>query len=604
MKQQYKLNLLAASLVTAFAANVAVAGNIQSSSIAIARETITADTQVVTAPLITYSFQGAINATLQAQTLQVQLVLTNGGTWNAAAAGSIDLYGASISSNGATQAAAVLPGTGGATQPLIGTTTTTGDTLFVTFTIPQGANNNFPTPVIRFNPTAGAVANLKSLFTAPVKTVADCDTNAYTLPVAVKHFTAVTSAGTVANGTTNGVADEHVRAGNNSTGTLLTFPTNIAIDVTKSGQVAGKPGTAKVNPAATTQFVVAADATTQNATLVNLGSVALRQQSTGYDSGLQDTYGYDTTTIGIATAVKNGSVAATASDGFIEAESLAVTVTSTQGFATGSSIYLSTTASCAAAIAGTTTATTAALTATSTITTANLAAMYGNAAAVATATFPAFTAQTVHVCYSVAGVTSAIPPSAFTASAVLKKATAGVLPYLEQNNSCSGALFPLTSGVKIDVRNYATSATNGGWISVIRLINPSEVNTATVYGQLIHSDGSYGGWGALGTLKPRAAKNMTSAEIDALLTGTPVTNGTGYVGGVVAPAASDTGDRLRITADGVGSLRVQNYLYNPDSKNFIEASSTQGVDFDGTTDRAPASEGQYQDQDAQRGLAK
>jgi hypothetical protein len=603
MKQQYKLNLLAASLFTVFGGHVAVAGNIQSSSISIAREAVTDDTQVVTAPLITYSFQGAINATLQAQTLQVQLVLTNGGTWNAAAAGSIDMYGASISSDGTTQVAAVLPGTGGATQPLIGTTTTTGDTLFVTFTIPKGANNNFPAPVIRFNPTAGAVANLKGIFTAPVKTIADCDTNSYKLPVAVRHFTAVTSSATVANGTTNGVADEHVRSGNNSTGTLLNFPTNIVIDVVKSGQVAGKPGTAKVNPASTTQFVAAADATTQNTTLVNLGSVSLRQLATGYDSGLQDPYIYDVTTTGIATAVKNGSVAGTAADGFVEAESLAVTVTSTLGFATGSSIYLSQTASCAAPITGTTTATTTAVTATSTITTTNLAALYSNGLAAATATFPAFTAQTVHICYSVAGATSAIPPSAFTASAVLKKAT-GALPYTEQNNSCSGALFPLSSGVKIDVRNYATSKTNGGWVSVIRLINPSETNTATIYGQLIHADGSYGGWGSLGTLKPRAAKNMTSAAIDALLTGTPVTNGAGYVGGVVAPAAADTGDRLRITADGVGSLRVQNYLYNPDSKNFIEASSTQGVDFDGTAERAPVSEGQYQDQDAQRGLAK
>jgi hypothetical protein len=119
---------------------------------------------------------------------------------------------------------------------------------------------------------------------------------------------------------------------------------------------------------------------------------------------------------------------------------------------------------------------------------------------------------------------------------------------------------------------------------------------------LIHSDGSYGGWGPLGTLAPRAVVNMTSSQIDGLLTNAPVTNGLGYVAGSTPALASGTGDRLRITADGVSALKVQNYLYNPASKNFIEASSTQGVDFDTSTDRALDS--QLNDQDAQRGMAK
>jgi hypothetical protein len=134
------------------------------------------------------------------------------------------------------------------------------------------------------------------------------------------------------------------------------------------------------------------------------------------------------------------------------------------------------------------------------------------------------------------------------------------------------------------------------------LINPSETNTATVYGQLIHSDGSYGGWGQITTLAPRAAANFSSTQIDALLTGTPATNGTGYVAGAVAPVAQGLGERLRVTAEGVSALKVQNYLLNGSNGNFIEASSSQGVDFDSSTDRAYDS--QLNDQDAQRGLAK
>jgi hypothetical protein len=176
------------------------------------------------------------------------------------------------------------------------------------------------------------------------------------------------------------------------------------------------------------------------------------------------------------------------------------------------------------------------------------------------------------------------------------------LPFPEQNNFCKGPLFALASGVKIDVRNYATAATSG-WLSVIRVINPSETNTAVVYGQLIHADGKYGNWGQIATLAPRAVANLRSDQINPMLDKVPTTVTPGAPG-PVDNGASKAGDRLRITADGVGSLRVQNYLYNPASQNFIEASSSQAVDFDGTVDRAPVNEGQYQSQDAQTGLKK
>jgi hypothetical protein len=69
MKQK-QLSILAASLVAAFAANVASAGQIQSSSSAIAHEVIVNDAQAVSAPPVSYRFAGDIDATLVAQTFQ------------------------------------------------------------------------------------------------------------------------------------------------------------------------------------------------------------------------------------------------------------------------------------------------------------------------------------------------------------------------------------------------------------------------------------------------------------------------------------------------------------------------------------------------------
>jgi hypothetical protein len=135
MKQK-QLSILAASLVAAFAANVASAGNIQSSSVAIAREVITDDAQSVTAPMITYRFQGDVDATSQAQTFQVQLKLTNGGAWNTATANSVVLV-----DGRSTPTAPDL-----AVTPLI---SPDGSTLYATFTVAKDPANNYITPTIK-----------------------------------------------------------------------------------------------------------------------------------------------------------------------------------------------------------------------------------------------------------------------------------------------------------------------------------------------------------------------------------------------------------------------------------------------------------------------
>ncbi|MDO8178829.1 MAG: hypothetical protein Q7T62_11335 [Undibacterium sp.] len=572
MKQK-QLSILAASLITAFAANVAFAGQIQSSSIQIAHEVIVSDAQSIKTPSVTYRFAGDVDATNNDQVFQVQLVLTGGGEWktagNAAAIVLVNNLGVAVLNTAYT----------------VSTPAISADkkTLFATITLLQSGGLNLVTPAVRFNDAAGTAATVTKLYSV-VGVVKDCTNTVPNLPFAFKHFTSVSSTN-IADGVNNGIADEHTRSGNTSNGTLYTFPTNISLTVAASAD-----GSAKINSATQTGFLGTAGSdalvadTYLSASLVNLGSVTLNQDSNGYDADGATQYLLATPGVGGAAAT------ATLDDGTVEQKYLKVTVTGSQGFQNGGTLFLSTGLTCAASVGGT-------------------GSVLMNSAALASApvnlllNVPAG-ATAYSVCYQAAGA-NVIPSSTFSTVATLVKApdfTADTYKY-EQPESCKGDLYPLSGGVKIDVRNYATSKTSGGWMSVIRVINPSEINTATVYGQLIHADGSYGGWGTLGTLAPRAVFNMTSSDIDAKLSTASASNGAGYVSGAVAPAASSVGDRLRITADGVTSLRVQNYLYNPDSKNFIEASSTQGVDFDSLVDRAP-SDAQAVTQDAQRGLAK
>lgn len=93
------------------------------------------------------------------------------------------------------------------------------------------------------------------------------------------------------------------------------------------------------------------------------------------------------------------------------------------------------------------------------------------------------------------------------------------------------------------------------------------------YGQIIHQNGQFGGYGLLATLKPREVLNMTAAQIDAKLTNAPAAAAAGD-NGATTPAASATGaPRLRITSNSGASLRVQNYLYNSATQQIFEASN-------------------------------
>ncbi|WP_297835338.1 hypothetical protein, partial [Thermomonas sp.] len=430
---------------------------------------------------------------------------------------------------------------------------------------------------------------------APYSTPGVCQ-NVVTQAVSFKHYVALLNEAVQATDA-NATPDEHTRGGATNSATIMNFPTNVRVAVAASG------GNAKVDVAtANTRFTGSAGSYVST-TIANLGTVTLVQNGTGYDSNLINGYVLAGVAGGAYLTGLDGVATSAAAIGDVEVLKVDVEVHATNGFVPGGTLWLDTAATCTGGVGlvsggGAATAITA-LNAAGPINLSITTPALVNTAFGATGTGP------VHVCYGVAGVGVPIPLSSFTAKATVDKAPAGTPFTDEQDNVCNGNLYSLGGGVKIDVRNYANSqqTANTGWMSVIRLINNNETRTIDVYGQMIHADGTYGAWGKLADLPPRAVLNLTSAQVDALLVTPPASVlGAATNGPAVSQDLARGGSRLRITSNAGSTLRVQNYLYNPASQNFIEASSTQAVDFEGSVDRAPANEGQYQSQDAKLGI--
>lgn len=202
------------------------------------------------------------------------------------------------------------------------------------------------------------------------------------------------------------------------------------------------------------------------------------------------------------------------------------------------------------------------------------------------------------VCYNVSGETT-IPATTFTNVGVtmLKDDTTE-----QRIAACTAELASVYGGVKIDVRNFNLHAALPGanadqqkWIGILRLINNSESETATVEGQFIHNAGQYGPWGTLATLAPRAAQYVTSTQVYAALSN-PVANPTAEVNNA-KPTVETT--RIRISAD-VSTLRVQNYVYHTGTQALTELSGAQGADFV----NIDSSNRDHIDQDAQFDIVK
>ena len=187
----------------------------------------------------------------------------------------------------------------------------------------------------------------------------------------------------------------------------------------------------------------------------------------------------------------------------------------------------------------------------------------------------------------------------------------------DQNNNCFMSSAGIGAGIRIDIRNYASRAKfpTGNYTSIVRLINNSETQSADVFAQLIYADGTYGPYGTLPALAPRAVANYTNAQLEALMTTTPpVANpfGTAAVytqtqgAAVVNRGEAGVGDRVRFVSNTGTTLRIQSYLALPNG-SVLDTTNAQGVDFENSTNnRTPSTaiDGQPISQDAINGLAK
>ena len=612
-------------------AGAAHAGQIDSSSSTLAIEVIKSDAQVVRAPSKAYNFAGDIDATTNEQRLQLQYTLDNGGKWPVgtltstapvAGAGFLKLVSAAAPATAIDMTAA-----GWSVESFLAND---AKTLVFNITVPSGTAL-IRNPIFTLN-SADTVGTTNTGITAlySVAGATACVADDKNLDISLKHFTNHTGGLTVMS---NASPDsEHVRSGNVSSGRLLNFTQNLKLDFTPAANAAQTDanfinqrllGTNYANErlrdstgnAASTALVVAPTVSLP-ATQFLLGSVRLTARSTGLDLNYAQQYGkgiltvapgagsvygpYDNANFTFPTAA---AVPVLPTDSSIELKDAAVVVTLPTAWPADAALILTDGQNAATVLTATWSADRK--TATFTATTPAQAAVVANGGYI----WGQFTGAT------------AIPQTAgVSVVATLNKAPAAATgaDLSEQNNSCSGSLTGIGGGIKIDVRNYATYATYGdaGPKSFVRLINNSESQAADIYGQIIYGNGMYGPWGKLGELAPRAAKNMTSPEIEALLTNAaaasnPFGTSTVYTNDAAATTQANkggagNGDRLRIVSNTGSTLRVQSFILYPNG-SVLDTSSAQGVDFENTANnRTPANaiDGQPISQDAINGLGR
>lgn len=606
--------------VLAVAAGSANAGQIDSSSATLAIEVIKSDSQVVRAPSKTYNFAGDIDARTNEQRLQLQYTLAK-GTWAVGAGNLItaadSLVDVSTSGtvlaayNDAANAAQTAFPTGTAINAFV---TNSGKTLVFNITVPAGANNLLRAPSVTINPGALAAGNVGVTGLFSVAGAAACVAPDQNLDINFKHFTNHTGSATLQ--TVASPDSEHVRSGSTNDARLLNFTQNLDFQFTPA------TSTSRTS-AASLNTTLAAPANYNTATFAGLpftnkehylGKVNARQKSNGLDLDYVHTYGDSVAPFVAASpflpadfAVIASPAGATLDTGVVELASATVQVALPTAWPVGTVLTART--ATGAAIAGIADVTTTAgqTSVTLTATSASAAAELANGAHLF-AIFPG---------------TSLIPQSGGLAvTASLVKAPSVAAPdKSEQNNVCSGTLTGIGGGIKIDVRNYASYASNGdtGAATTVRLINNSETQSADVYAQIIYADGTYGAWGKLADLKPREVQNLPNKVIEAALTNAAAasnpfggaanlyarTGGNAVVAGPKSTAANhSTSDRLRIVSNTGSTLRVQSYMVVGTS--VIDTSNAQGVDFENSRDAVPSTgiDSQPISQDAINGLGK
>lgn len=612
--------------VLAVAAGSANAGQIDSSSTTLAREVIYSDTQVVRAPSKSYTFAGVIDARTNEQRLQLQWTLTNGLKWSRL--GDLGFTGAGATTstvpvavtagatalklNGKDLANADIGFDGGVVGALTGATVEAfladGDTTLVyNITIPANAANYIKDAVFQINADNFAPANPANVGVTNALTVAGatiCGIDQRSADIAFKHFTNHNGNNQVITGTSPD--SEHLRAGSNNSGRYVNFTENVIFtfaSATQSQTDAATLRTTFLRSTAQTADLAAAAATTGVAAtrLHRIGTIDLSKIAAGLDLDYTNQYGNGANATPFEAVDFSVAATATLNTGVIEADRILLTVKApagASGVSAGSTVVLL--SSTDTAIAGTVTAFDATGTATISLPTAAL--------------MSALAGGTGARLYYVVNGTSEIPQnSTFNVTALLDKTGAGDVR--EQDTTCKADLAGIGGGIKIDVRNYATAATykGTGTSTAVRIINNSESQTADVYAQLIYADGTYGPWGQLPTLAPRAVSMLSNEDIEKLLINAPATAnpfGTGTVytstegAAVVGNKKAGVSDRLRIVSNTGTTLRVQSYMIV--GSTVIDTSNAQGVDFENNGSRVPenAVDAQPVSQDAINGLSR
>lgn len=622
-----KLNKVAFAVAStlAIAAGSAHAGQIDASSTTLAREVIYSNTQVVRAASKSYSFVGVIDARSNEQRLQLQWTLGGGLKWSRL--GDVALTDNSettlatdtqqvLKLNGKDAANADIGFGSGTSTGLVGALTgatvkaflTNADTTLVfNITIPANAANYIKDAVFQLNANDFGVSTAKNVGVTNVLSVAkevkcvDPDTSA---DISFKHFTNHSGNTTVMTGdVTTNPDSEHLRPNATNSGRFMNFTENLKFTFTNSG-VSSRINAADLRKSFVGNTVTYSGLTGVPASRIHtLGTVLLKTNSNGLDLDYTTIYGGVNASLDDTTNF-NTVIGTYVNTGAIDLAANGLTVKIDGNAAKGSYFALvdSTGALLKQSTAQTADATSSTITfATSTDMTALRALATGAATLV----------------YVVDGVNPIPDNGDFAITATLAKDQSGTVTNAEQDNVCRTTMSGLgNSGIKIDVRNYASYATygNSGPSTTLRIINNSETRTADVWAQMIYADGTYGPSGKIADLAPRAALNISNKDLEALMTTAPAatdpfgigdkytkTTGSTVVSG--PRKASGTADRIRIVSNNGSTLRVQSYMVVGNS--VIDTSNAQGVDFENNTlNRAPTTDAQPLSQDAINGLSK
>ena len=592
---------LATAAVAAIASGSAFAGNFQPNTTSVAREVIIGAAQAIVAPQVSYSFVGPLRNPSNTTYFQIQLDLKDGAQWIPGTT-STGFAGAAPGNVALVDAAGnVVANAWGAVL-----NTATPGKLYATFEIAAGVSINNTRVIWNAAAAAGAPAgspaaadqlkikNLTAITGTSLALKADgtCDAdikNATGEVFQYPNITDPTFQATDANSASP--ASEHLLPAAQNKGPVVSFPVNLLLGGTASTILA----TQDYNTGA--KFFKIGTNTTPTGQTANIGTVKYTKPANGLDTNLSTIYGGVPATVP-AVAVSNA--------GPVEIKDYSVTLTGT--FAATAKFSLQA-AACTDVLG------------------AAGAAPVGNTVVAKNVSVGDLVAGTnLNVCYYVDG-TSAIPTTALPAILTLNKApdnAGNVATRFEELPNICKANFIVGSGIKIDIRNYAsrTKFPTGNFASYVRLINNSESATADVFAQMIYADGKYGPYGQLPTLAPRAVMNLSNTELEAFLkNAAPVTAFTsstkytsdqtaaptyiGAVAGAGVQAAAGTGDRIRFVSTTGTTLRVQSYLLLP-TGNLLDTTSAQGVDYEASTDRVPANalDAQPVSQDAINGLAR